>query len=98
MVKYSVVYVTWADAHCGIAGWHTLEEYEDDGEALVHTVGLWVPSGEPGSKARHMTVWQSLSGSDGIGVFHIPVQMVRSVQVLAAVECDDVVLAVDQPS
>jgi hypothetical protein len=97
-VKYSVVCVTWADAHCGVAGWHTLEEYEDDGEALVHTVGLWVPAGEPGSKVGHMTVWQSLSGSDGIGVFHIPAPMVRSVCVLTSLDCDDVAPAVDQPS
>lgn len=83
-MSHTVVYVIWADAHCGTEGWQTLTDYEDDGEALVHTVGFLIPAQEPGGKQGHVTVWQSISDSDGIGPFHIPVAMVRSVTALAA--------------
>lgn len=80
---YSIVYVTWADAHTSEAGWIDIDEYEDMGEALVHTVGFLVPIGELGSKADHVTLWQSMSDDDAIHGFHIPVAMVRDIKILA---------------
>jgi hypothetical protein len=80
---YSIVYVTWADAHTSEAGWIDLDEYEDQGEALVHTVGFLIPIGQLGSKDGHVTLWQSISDDDAIHGFHIPVAMVRDIKVLA---------------
>jgi hypothetical protein len=77
-----IIYVTWADAHMGEQGWLTLEDYEDDGEAIVHTVGFLIPLGDAGSKEGHVTVWQSLSEGDGLHPFHIPVAMVRTMKVV----------------
>jgi hypothetical protein len=83
VLDYSIVYVTWADAHTSEAGWLDLDEYLDDGEALVHTVGFLIPLGQQGSKKDHVTLWQTISSNDAIHGFHIPVAMVRDVKVLA---------------
>lgn len=85
MVNNSLVLVEWADAHVAdTGGWTTLTEFEDDGEALCWTVGWLVPLGEAGSKANHVTVWQTLDGQgDGFGAFCIPVGMVRSIRVVS---------------
>ena len=77
-----MIYVTWADAHMGEQGWLMLDDYADDGEAIVHTVGFLVPLGDPGSKDGHVTVWQSLSEGEGLHPFHIPVGMVRTMKVI----------------
>lgn len=82
MDKRTVVWIKWADAHAGDNGWMDLEEYEDDGEAIVDTVGFLVSVPDHGSKAGHVTVWQTLSDGDGIHPMHIPVGMVRSMVVL----------------
>lgn len=78
-----VVYVRWADAHTSDAGWLTLQDYSDDGEAIVETVGFFVRPDEEGGKKGHLTLWQTLSEGDGIHGFHIPLGMVREVRVLA---------------
>jgi hypothetical protein len=80
---YSIVYVAWADAHTSEAGWIDLDEYSDEGEAMVHTVGFLIPIGQPGSKEQHVSLWQSISDDDAIHGFHIPVAMVRDIKVLA---------------
>lgn len=80
---YPVVCVQWADAHCGIPGWHTLEDYVDDGEAIIHTTGFLIPADQPGGKAGHVTLWQTVHDGDGIHPFHIPAAMVRRVQVIS---------------
>ena len=79
---YSVVWVEWADAHTSEAGWLELDEYEDDGEVLVSTVGFLIPVGDAGSKDGHVSLWQTLCQGEGIHGFHIPVQMVRQIKVL----------------
>jgi hypothetical protein len=79
----SIVLVQWADAHMGDGGWQELDEYVDDGETIVDTVGFLIPVGEPGSKDKHVTVWQSLCKDEGIHPMHIPVDMVRSIKVVA---------------
>jgi hypothetical protein len=81
-----VVKVLWADAHAGDGGWQELDDYQDDGEVLVHTVGFRVDPGQPSYKIGHITVWQSLSGRDGIHPFHIPVDMVRHIVILCCVD------------
>jgi hypothetical protein len=77
------VCVQWADAHCGNSGWHTLEDYHDDGELMVYTTGFLIPADQPGGKAGHVTVWQTITDGDGIHPFHIPTAMVRRVQVIS---------------
>ncbi len=80
--EYPIVLVEWADA-CGSApGWLTLEEVEDEGETLVHSVGFLVPVGDPGSKENHVTLLQTYHEGDGISLFYIPVGMVRKTFVL----------------
>jgi hypothetical protein len=71
------VLIHWADAHCGLPGWLELDDYEDDGEIIVTTVGFLVEEGQPGSKEKHITVWQTIADGDGIHPFHIPFKMVR---------------------
>lgn len=77
--NHVVVLVRWADAHCGDPGWQELDNYDDDGEAIITTVGFLVPSDAPGGKKDHITVWQTLTEGEGIHPFHIPAGMVRSV-------------------
>jgi hypothetical protein len=81
-LNYSVVLVEWADAHCSEGGWIDLDEYKDEGEVIISTVGFLVPVGDDGSKDGHVSVWQSLADGDGIHGFHIPVAMVRRITVL----------------
>ena len=81
-MNYKIVYVTWADAHCSESGWVDLDDYNDDGEIIVHTTGFLIPLGDAGSKDKHVSLWQSLSGGEGIHGFHIPVQMVRNMKTL----------------
>lgn len=83
---YPIALVTWADAHNGPAGWQTLDDYEDDGECLIKTVGYLVPADDPGGKKDHVTIWQTLTDGDGIHPFHIPAAMVRTVQVVTVDE------------
>lgn len=83
LAPYSIVLVEWADAHCSDGGWLDLDEYKDDGEVIVSTVGFLIPVGEDGSKDGHVTVWQSIADEDAIHGFHIPVAMVRKLTVLA---------------
>lgn len=81
--EYPLVCVQWADAHCGNSGWHDLSEYEDDGEVMIYTTGFLVPADQPGGKAGHVTLWQTITDGDGIHPFHIPTAMVRRVQIIA---------------
>lgn len=85
MVKseYAVVRIRWADAHCSEAGWLDVESFPDDGEMIVTTVGFLIPVPEAGSKAGHVTVWQTLCDGEGINAFHIPSEMVREVTLLS---------------
>lgn len=78
----SVVLIRWKDAHAGEGGWLEMDDYDDDGLAVVETVGFLIPADEPGGKAHHVTVWQSISEDDGIHPFHIPVEMVLEMTVL----------------
>lgn len=82
-MNYPVVCVRWADAHAGDGGWLELSSYPDDGEYIITTVGYLVPADSPGGKADHVTLWQTLTDGEGIHPFHIPVQMVRNIQVIA---------------
>jgi hypothetical protein len=82
MTNNTIVLVEWADAHTGDPGWLTLDEFVDDGEAIVYTVGFLVPVGDPGSKKDHVTVWQTLSDGDGIAPMHIPSLMVRRLSIV----------------
>ena len=78
----TIVHVRWADAHMSESGWLEMDDYIDDGETIVDTVGFLVPIGEPGSKDKHVTVWQSLCRNEGIHAMHIPVAMVREMRVV----------------
>jgi len=77
-----MVLVTWADTHLSEGGWLDLDEYEDDGECLVSSVGFQIPVGDPGSKDKHLTLWQTLCKEEGIHAIHIPIGMVRDIKIL----------------
>lgn len=78
-----IVLVEWADAHTSEGGWLTLDEYKDDGEVIVHTVGFLIKEGEKGAKKDHVTLWQTFSDGDVIHAMHIPLAMVRKIKVLS---------------
>jgi hypothetical protein len=80
--RYPMVLVTWADTHLSEGGWLDLEDYEDDGECIVASVGFHIPVGDPGSKEKHLTLWQTLCQEEGIHAIHIPVGMVREIKIL----------------
>jgi hypothetical protein len=80
--KYPMVLVTWADTHLSEGGWLDLDEYEDDGECIVSSVGFQIPVGDPGSKDKHLTLWQTLCKEEGIHAIHIPIGMVRDIKIL----------------
>jgi hypothetical protein len=80
--KYPMVLVTWADTHLSEGGWLDLADYEDDGECIVASVGFHIPVGDPGSKEKHLTLWQTLCQDEGIHAIHIPVGMVREIKIL----------------
>ena len=77
-----MVLVTWADTHLSEGGWLDLDEYEDDGECLVSSVGFQIPVGDPGSKDKHLTLWQTLCKEECIHAIHIPIGMVRDIKIL----------------
>ena len=77
-----MVLVTWADTHLSEGGWLDLDEYEDDGECLVSSVGFQIPVGDPGSKDKHLTLWQTLCKEEGIHAIHITIGMVRDIKIL----------------
>jgi hypothetical protein len=83
---YPIALIRWADAHCGEGGWQELDYYEDDGECIVTSVGYLIPVGDPGAKADHVTLWQTITQGEGIHPFHVPVGMVRSLVLLATAE------------
>jgi hypothetical protein len=80
--RYPMVLVTWADTHLSEGGWLDLADYEDDGECIVASVGFHIPVGDPGSKEKHLTLWQTLCKEEGIHAIHIPVGMVREIKIL----------------
>jgi hypothetical protein len=80
--RYPMVLVTWADTHLSEGGWLDLADYEDDGECIVASVGFHIPVGDPGSKEKHLTLWQTLCKDEGIHAIHIPVGMVREIKIL----------------
>lgn len=82
VTNYPIALITWADAHAGEGGWQVLDDYEDDGECIVTSVGYLIPSDDPGAKADHVTLWQTITDGEGIHPFHIPAGMVRSVKVV----------------
>lgn len=84
--EYPLVIVKWADAHASEGGWIDLDEYEDDGECIVTTVGFMVPADAPGGKQGHVTLWQTITDGEGIHGFHVPVGMVRSTQIVSCQE------------
>ena len=77
-----MVLVTWADTHLSVGGWFDIDEYEDVGECLVSSVGFQIPVGDPGSKDKHLTLWQTLCKEEGIHAIHIPIGMVRDIKIL----------------
>jgi hypothetical protein len=76
----AIVLIVWADAHTGDHGWISTDIDSQD-EMLVQSAGFLVPADE-GGKKDHVTLWQSLCEEEGIALFHIPVDMVRTIKVL----------------
>lgn len=82
--SYPVALIKWADAHAGDPGWIAFDDYEDDGEYIITTVGFLVPADAPGGKLDHVSVWQTVTDGEGIHPFHIPVAMVKKIILLNA--------------
>lgn len=78
--ELAIVLVVWADAHTGDHGWISTDIDSQD-EMLVQSVGFLVPA-DDGGKRGHVTLWQSLCEEEGIGLFHIPADMVRTIRTL----------------
>jgi hypothetical protein len=87
-MDFPLVVIYWADAHAGDGGWLPLEEYEDDGECVVPSVGFLTPP-EEGGKKDHVTLWQTVHDGEGIHPFHIPIGMVRKIQLLSGEVLDE---------
>lgn len=79
---FDMVLCRWADAHMSEGGWHDLIDVVDDGEEIVESVGFLVPQDQPGSKAGHVTLWQTVAADQAIHAMHIPVAMVRELRLL----------------
>ncbi len=75
---HSIVLVEWADAHQATDSWTSIEDLDDDGERMIHTVGFLLPVDE-GGKDAHVTIAQSLDLAQEMvdNVLHIPVAMIR---------------------
>ena len=81
-IEHPMVLVYWADTHLSEGGWLGMDDYEDDGECIVASVGFMVAVGEAGSKKDHINLWQTLCKGEGIHAIHIPTGMVRSIKIL----------------
>ena len=73
--------VTWIDAHAE-DGWIAREELEESGDCVVKSVGFYLPL-QLGGKAGHVSLALTWSEDDMLhSVFHIPKDMVKSVDFL----------------
>lgn len=77
------IVVEWHDAHTSIDGWISRSELEDDGPAVCTTTGFLLPT-EHGGKKNHVSMVATWCEDDMVhSVFHIPLQMVQRISVLA---------------
>jgi hypothetical protein len=75
-----MVLVTWHDAHAGSENWVHVDDLDDDGAYVVQSVG-WLMEG---MKRGHVTISQSSTQCGHVdAVLHVPLKMVKSVQLLA---------------
>jgi hypothetical protein len=81
---YPVALIKWSDAHAGDGGWLSMDDYEDDGDYIITTVGFLVPADQAGGKQNHVSVWQTITDGEGIHPMHIPVGMVKKIILLNA--------------
>jgi hypothetical protein len=79
----AIVFIEWADAHQATDGWTAIEDLEDDGERIIHTVGFLLPVDE-GGKEDHVTIVQSFDVEQEMvdNVLHVPSSMVRKMKVV----------------
>jgi len=75
-----MVFVTWADAHSGVAMWTPIDGLDKD-EMIVETCGFLLSTVD-GGKPDHITIYQSRTMDDDIDhVLHIPCGMVRQIAI-----------------
>lgn len=75
-MTYTLVHVTWHDAHSMTESWTTVEELRDDPEPyVVESVGWLIPAAKPG----HICLAQSHNDTDLDSVLAIPHGMVKTV-------------------
>lgn len=76
----TIVMITWADTHSGGIGWTPINDIDQD-EYLIQTCGFLLATSD-GGKADHVTVYQSRTADEDLDhILHIPVAMVRKIQV-----------------
>ncbi len=76
------VLVEWHDAHSDDAGWVSRSDLEDEGPAVIKSVGFLLTEAD-GGKKNHVSLVQTWSEDDMLhSVFYIPVQMVYRITIL----------------
>ena len=76
----TMVVVRWHDAHSATDTWTPITDIDQD-EYLIQTCGFLLATSD-GGKADHVTVYQSRTDDDDLDhILHIPVAMVRKIQV-----------------
>lgn len=77
----AAVLVRWRDAHADllVTSWAQVDEIEDTGPYLIHSLGWLVPD----AKRGHVTIAQSLDYEVNVDtVLHIPADMVQDILTL----------------
>ena len=83
----TAVLVIWHDAHSGSESWINIKDLDTE-PAEVKSVGfLLVPA--DGGKPDHITLYQSRNEDSLDHVLHIPVGMVKSIELLMGLEIKD---------
>ena len=79
----TIVFVEWTDAHQQTDGWTAIDDLEDDGHRMIHSVGFLLPVDE-GGKDDHVTIVQSFDVEQEMvdNVLCIPSGMVKKMRVV----------------
>ena len=76
------VLVEWHDAHSNDTGWVSRADLDDEGPAVIKSIGFLMTE-EEGGKKDHVSIVQTWSEDDMLHfVFYIPVQMVHRITIL----------------
>ena len=83
----TAVLVIWHDAHSGSESWINIKDLDTE-PAEVKSVGFMLAPAD-GGKPDHITLYQSRNEDSLDHVLHIPVGMVKSIELLMGLEIKD---------